>query len=352
MDGSNPEDLKSPPKKKSKKKPKPKWWVHMTSGVLLIQDTMAFINQIMRNEGFTDEGSDAMIGYRAIGLTAWHLETSSKKLAEEACYLNGIHFRNVPLHIARTKDCKAVPRFSNWNEYHLFRYGKNDHNTEISIHVHVGKPKNKHELPERKLIGELRKKLKDHDLGGEDAIKSSIKLPSGTFVLVMKSPREADTICYLNGLVVEKDHTVHVHRRREWEGPPPKFRNYKEFLWNQNENKRDSKEERSAPLDNPSFHPSLRELVVQWKNDHPGIRLSVSKLFRFSGEQTINSFCREQELPKDSCMDWFALGFCGTRGCDRFHGKSRLGECTATDLARILHRGIACMEGTCMKQTL
>jgi chromosome segregation ATPase len=201
---------------------------------LEIHGIVTFINEVMRNEGFVEstriENTNAIVRYLQASKGNYNLEVATDQLAEQMCFLDGINFKHHRLRLMRHQACPP-PRFSCWNEYHLHRYGKNDPQTDRLVMVYADLRHDQSTLTGSVLVYALNQNMIELGLCKEDAVKTWRSIPSKKklFILEMKSPRQAEHVCYLNFIPIQ-DSEIGIRRVSDWRGPRPTFRCYNDFM--------------------------------------------------------------------------------------------------------------------------
>ncbi|KAL3931859.1 MAG: hypothetical protein SGBAC_011114 [Bacillariaceae sp.] len=201
-----------------------------------------FMNFTMRKQNFTRKNrkggsrkdydgdevhvGDAIIGFEREGENCWRLEPATDSLADKLCYLNQIRFCNKLLRVSTSSH--KEPRFGHWNDYYMHRNGRNDPLVDVEVLVHL-----KHPIEGMQIFDFLNEKMDFYELSNEkngdsvEGIRGMVSTKS--FVLTMRSPEEAERICYLSG--IQLGHTsVALERPGDWIGPNPRFVSYLEFL--------------------------------------------------------------------------------------------------------------------------
>ncbi|CAJ1938713.1 unnamed protein product [Cylindrotheca closterium] len=227
------------PRKRQRQRAKPVFVgdIRVPFGVVV-----GFMNSVMRNHNFTRKSSrgrrredydgdevhvgDAIIGFERSGESCWRLEPATDALADKLCYLNRIRFKNTILRV-NLSGRRQNPRFGCWNDYYYHRYGKNDDKVDAEVLAHL-----KHPMDGMQLFDILNEKMNFYKLSNGEGnsikgIRGMVSIKS--FVLTMRSPEEAERICYLSGIQVGST-SVFLERPYDWIGPTPLYPNYLEFL--------------------------------------------------------------------------------------------------------------------------
>jgi hypothetical protein len=200
------------------------------------QDVADFIESVMRNEGFVhSEGHACILRHHSLQEECRHcLEMATEDLAEKACYLNGLFFLKATLRIGRGIGLSRrwTPKFSSWNEYYLHRYGNNSPDTYkwLNVMVKCGSGTCDPALGDR-LRKFLNQNMSQHLLCSGDAIRSLISTGpknNNSFYVEMESPLLTELLCYFDEISFENSR-VKIHRLHGWEGPKPKYRNFRDF---------------------------------------------------------------------------------------------------------------------------
>jgi hypothetical protein len=197
------------------------------------QDVADFIESVLRKEGLVLR-DECILRHHSMQEECCHcLEMATSGLAEKACYLNGLFFQKACLRIQRSKHHGPTPKFSSWNEYYLYRYGKNSPDTYKWLHVVVkgGSGTCDPALGDR-LRKFLNQNMSQHLLCAGDAIISLFSISRGknhySFFVEMVSPLLTELLCYFDQISFENS-MVQIRRLHGWEGPKPKYQNFRDF---------------------------------------------------------------------------------------------------------------------------
>mmetsp|Transcript_34415 Transcript_34415/g.83554 ORF Transcript_34415/g.83554 Transcript_34415/m.83554 type:complete len:712 (+) Transcript_34415:1424-3559(+) len=195
-----------------------------------VADTVAFLNQVMKDEGLIDKHTPkAILSYRCEFPSGYcFLEMANPEVQKKICWLNGIPWSTFGIIIIGHDWSGSIkPQYNSWAIYKA----QGDANR---VQVFLRNPPTK---AKNEILDFLNAKLWEYGLARRDefgVLRFNYLGPGSNLVggLEVASPEMREKLLYLNGIGGWKDPAYrfilfpHVH----YKGPPPKYRNFSDFL--------------------------------------------------------------------------------------------------------------------------